>query len=178
MHSGTAHHNLSCVSCHRAHDFDLQWAAVDACLQCHNDAHSTAFRRSPHFKLWEAEIEGRAPAGTGVSCATCHLPRIRNEAGEVLVQHNQNDNLRPNEKMIRSVCVNCHGVPFSLEALADAGAIERCFDQAPDEVHQTILWVRARAREIEQRRIERERKKKKGGSSSSRQQRQMMEENL
>ena len=35
-----------------------------------------------------------------------------------LVQHNQNDGLQPNEKMIRPVCMSCHGLGFSIDALA------------------------------------------------------------
>lgn len=45
----------------------------------------------------------------------------------MLVQHNQNDTLRPNEKMIRPVCVSCHGLAFSIDALADPALIARNF---------------------------------------------------
>ena len=39
---------------------------------------------------------------SGVSCATCHLPRIEGDQG-VWVNHDQNANLRPNETMAREV---------------------------------------------------------------------------
>jgi DNA-binding transcriptional LysR family regulator len=67
-------------------------------MGCHNDSHTRNYRDSPHFALWQAEIAGEVPAGRGVSCATCHLPRESHKAAKgtrVLVQHNQNLNLRP-----------------------------------------------------------------------------------
>ena len=42
-----------------------------------------------------------------------------------IVQHNQNETLRPNEKMIRTVCLNCHGTSFSIDSLADDELIEK-----------------------------------------------------
>jgi hypothetical protein len=47
------------------------------------------------------------------------------------VQHNQNDTLRPSEKMIRPVCQSCHGLSFALDALADRDLVERNFAGAP-----------------------------------------------
>ena len=58
MKSDAHDKNLTCVSCHNAHRFDRQYAAVDACLSCHNDIHSLAYTESPHFALWEAETNG------------------------------------------------------------------------------------------------------------------------
>lgn len=49
----------------------------------------------------------------------------RDEQGHV--QHNQNDNLRPAEKMARSVCMNCHGLQFTLDALADPLLKDNCY---------------------------------------------------
>ena len=141
MHSNMAHHELTCTSCHGAHDFDTIHAAVDACLTCHTDAHSQSYTTSAHFALWQDEINGRAAPGSGVSCATCHLPReVRKQGGEeqVLVQHNQNANLRPNEKMIRDVCMNCHGLAFSIDALADSALIKRNFHGRPSRHIESI----------------------------------------
>lgn len=137
----SAHQTLTCASCHRSHTFDTRAAAVDSCLSCHNDAHSLAYRRSPHFELWQAETSGKAPAGSGVSCATCHLPRETHRADgltRVLVQHNQNLNLRPNEKMIRSVCLDCHGLEFSIDALADPALIQTNFIGRPSRHIESI----------------------------------------
>lgn len=134
MQAGAAHRDLTCASCHGAHEFDTRVAAVESCLHCHDDPHSRSFRDSPHFALWEAELAGTGPAGSGVSCATCHLPRESETIGDttrVRVQHNQNNNLRPNEKMIRSVCLDCHGLGFALDALADRVLIQNNFNGRP-----------------------------------------------
>lgn len=123
-----------CTACHSAHRLDTREAAANACLGCHSDRHSRAFKESPHFELWRKELSGELPEGRGVSCATCHLPReIHKRFGEqaVVVQHNQNANLRPNEKMIRSVCLNCHGLRFSIDALADPRLIANNFKGKP-----------------------------------------------
>lgn len=129
-----SHRELSCTSCHSAHRFDTRHAAVDSCLGCHDDGHSRAYRNSPHFNLWFRENNGQGSAGSGVSCATCHLPRVSHEEDGVrrmLVQHNQNDTLRPNEKMLRPVCMQCHGLEFALDALADPALIENNFTGRP-----------------------------------------------
>ena len=113
---------LTCTSCHGAHRFDQRTAAVEGCLACHDDDHSRAYLASPHAALWRAETAGRGGPGTGVSCATCHMPRgVHTQGGtpRVLAEHNQNDNLRPVSKMLRSVCLHCHGLTFSVDALAD-----------------------------------------------------------
>lgn len=126
---------LGCTTCHGAHRFDTRAAAVDACLGCHDDTHSAAYKQSPHYALWQKEARGEAPAGSGVSCASCHLPRVEfrtpDDVKRILVQHNQNDTLRPNEKMIRPVCMNCHSLKDSIDALADRALIERNFAGKP-----------------------------------------------
>jgi hypothetical protein len=126
---------LSCISCHGAHRFDSRVAAVDACLGCHNDQHSLAYKKSPHYTLWQKEINAEAPANSGVSCASCHMPRVEfrtpDDVKRMLVQHNQNDSLRPNEKMIRPVCLHCHSLQESLDALADRKLIDSNFASFP-----------------------------------------------
>ena len=132
---------LGCGSCHVPHQFNTRHAAVDACLECHADTHSQSYKASSHFALWQSEAEGRAASGSGVSCATCHLPRETSEAGgdrTVRVQHNQNWNLRPNEKMIRDVCLSCHGLAFSIDALADRALIEANFRGRPSRHIESI----------------------------------------
>ena len=131
MKSAAGHATLGCNSCHKAHAFDTSSAAVDACVGCHDDQHTLAYKASRHFLLWEQERSGKAAKGTGVSCATCHLPReVHQENGrsKVLVQHNQNANLRPSDKMLRSVCMSCHGLGFSIDALADPDLVRRNFN--------------------------------------------------
>jgi len=131
MQEDASHKELTCTACHSAHRFDVQSAAVDACLGCHADRHSLAFKDSPHFALWEKELAGKAEAGTGVSCASCHMPRVNFDVNEwmsrIMVEHNQNATLSPNSKMIRPACLHCHGLEFTLDALADEVLIENRF---------------------------------------------------
>lgn len=140
---------LACTSCHTAHRFNTQAAAVEACLGCHNDRHSLNYRKSKHYQLWEAGLRKGEPE-TGVSCATCHLPRTIHKVNShetVLVQHNQNDNLRPNEKMLRSVCMNCHGLEFSIDALADKASIKENFSTQPSIHIESMDLVRKRSQQ-------------------------------
>lgn len=139
MREDAEHKELTCSSCHGAHRFDAQSAAVEACLGCHADEHSLAYRGSKHYERWQAELKGEAAPGSGVSCATCHMPRTEQrdldlDIKRIVVQHNQNDTLRPNEKMLRPVCLSCHGLQFSMNALADAHSIRTNFD-VPSTVH-------------------------------------------
>ncbi|HAD10571.1 MAG TPA: hypothetical protein DCF62_13910 [Porticoccaceae bacterium] len=134
----------SCLACHGAHRFDTQYAATSACLNCHQDEHSTAFNDSPHGQLAIAVATGELPAEQGVTCATCHLPRVpvSEQNKDVLrVEHNQNMNLRPNEKMIRPVCMQCHSLGFSIDALADEALIKNNFSGRPTEHVPSIDWA-------------------------------------
>lgn len=141
MREDAAHAELNCSSCHRAHAYDTYRASVDACLGCHDDEHTLAYKNSKHYGLWMREAAGEADAGSGVSCATCHLPRVElhnEEVNRILVQHNQNDNLRPNEKMIRTTCMHCHGLGFSIDALADRMLIKQNFAGLPRDHVESI----------------------------------------
>jgi len=135
MKKEAGHKQLDCNSCHSAHRFDVSEAAVESCLGCHDDKHSLAYKESPHYTLWQKEISGDALAGSGVSCASCHMPRINYDVSEwmsrTMVDHNQNANLSPNEKMIRSSCIHCHGLGFTLNALADKKLIDNNFNGKP-----------------------------------------------
>jgi predicted CXXCH cytochrome family protein len=121
---------LGCTSCHGAHLFDRRWAAAEACQRCHDDVHTRTYRGSPHELAWQRELKGEAAAGTGVSCASCHLPRHQNGNG-FTVEHNQNANLRPTDRMARGVCMSCHGAGFSLAALADTALAGANFPGPP-----------------------------------------------
>jgi hypothetical protein len=153
MHAKAGDTRLGCTSCHSAHRFDTKKAVVEACVGCHDDEHTRAYRRSPHYKLWKKELSGEAAAGTGVSCATCHLPREEyrqpgTSAKRILVQHNQNDNLRPNEKMIRPVCMNCHGLAYSIDALADRVLVSNNFLGLPRAHVKSVDMVAQRLRDL------------------------------
>lgn len=127
-------HDLSCISCHKEHAFDTRFAAVESCLGCHSDQHSLVFKQSTHYLLWRENDE------QGVSCATCHLPTIK-KGKKIRVQHNQNDNLRPRQKMAKSVCVNCHGLGFSIDALNDDSLIKNNFSSSPtNHIKLLEMW--------------------------------------
>lgn len=157
MKTDAAHTELSCLSCHGTHRFDVKRAAVDGCLGCHDDRHSRAFEQSKHAQLWRDEVAGAAPAGSGVSCATCHMPRVEHryeayDLKQVFAQHNQNDTLRPNEKMIRPVCMNCHGYVFAIDALADRQLIDANFKGLPAGHVTSVDMAVAREQAMERRR--------------------------
>lgn len=156
MRPEASHTELGCTSCHQAHRFDVQSAAVDACLECHSDKHSLAYKQSPHFSLWEKELGGKGEAGTGVTCAGCHMPRVDFDVNDwmsrIMVDHNQNATLSPNEKMIRPACLHCHGLAFTLDALADEALIETNFQGRPT-VHVESMELA----EADRKRAERER---------------------
>ena len=125
---------LSCTSCHSDHNFNVEYAAIDACLNCHEDNHSRNFKKTKHYASWLEVKNETLGENEGVTCATCHLSRklvSENGVQRTLVQHNQNENLEPNEKMVRSVCMNCHGLQFSLESLMDEALIESNFNGVP-----------------------------------------------
>ena len=52
--------------------------------------------------------------------ATCPAASTAPRGADVVrVDHDQNDNLRPRDKMLRSACLACHGLGFAIDALAD-----------------------------------------------------------
>ncbi len=143
MNENASHQELTCTTCHGAHRFDTTIAAVDSCLECHADEHSLAYKDSPHFELWEQQSEDDT---TGVSCATCHMPRVEHDVSDwltrVMVDHNQSGNLSPNSKMIRSACIHCHGLGFSIDALADEALIKNNFNGTPSVHVESIDLAR------------------------------------
>lgn len=135
---------LGCSSCHNPHSLDIKLAAVQACMDCHQDQHTKNYLNSKHYELWQGELSGDLEVGSGVTCATCHLPRHK-RGKKVNVIHNQNLNLRPNTKMLRKVCMSCHGLEFSLAALTDESLVESNFVGTPNKNHQTFELIKARA---------------------------------
>ncbi|MGE0230553.1 MAG: ammonia-forming cytochrome c nitrite reductase subunit c552 [Flavobacteriaceae bacterium] len=138
----------SCNACHRPHEQDLKAAAVAACAGCHDDAHTQAYFSSPHFRLWEAELAGTGEPGSGVTCADCHMPKLEAH-GTAFTTHNQNAYFRPNEKMIRPVCSNCHSLAFSIDSLADPELVESNFNGRPSKHIPSIDWALSRTRRAE-----------------------------
>jgi hypothetical protein len=157
MQAKARHTELTCTSCHGAHRFDTKKAAVEACVGCHRDEHTAAYERSPHHALWKKELTGELPPGSGVSCASCHLPRVEHRAPDAsakrtLVEHNQSDNLRPNEKMIRPVCMGCHGLGFSIDALVDTRLVKDNFAGKPGTHIKSLDMVARRVKEQAEKR--------------------------
>jgi formate-dependent nitrite reductase cytochrome c552 subunit len=154
MKDKAAHRQLTCLSCHGAHRFDVAKAAVQACVGCHDDKHTLAYADSPHARLWRQARAGEIPAERGVSCASCHMPRIDYDVNDwisrVMVDHNQSADLSPNSKMIRPACLHCHGLGFSIDALADRALIDRNFSGQP-QVHVDTMEL---AEKDQQRRRE------------------------
>jgi len=141
MLARAAERTVGCTSCHGAHAFDTRFAAVEACSSCHDDRHTRSYASSPHARLFRDD-----PSGVhGVSCATCHLPRV-SDGGRTRVVHDQNHNLRPNEKMVREVCMSCHGLGFTLDALADEALILANFAGRPKVHVESLKMVEARAK--------------------------------
>lgn len=141
---------LGCNSCHRAHEYKTDYAAIEACLGCHNDEHSLAYKKSAHYRTWLESANGITKPNSSVSCASCHMPRERHKQYDkqfVRVQHNQNDNLRPNEKMLRGVCMHCHGLGFAIDALADQQLIENNFSGQPSVHIESLDLTRRRLKE-------------------------------
>lgn len=151
MHAESGHKELDCNSCHTGHDYNSVSAATEACLSCHNDEHSQNYTASPHAQLWQAEVMGEAKPNTGVSCASCHMPRISYDVNDwvtrIMVDHNQSANLAPNSKMARSVCMNCHGLDFSLKALSDAKQITSNFAFSPEQQEHPSMQLARRDNE-------------------------------
>ena len=139
---------LDCGTCHRPHALDVARAAARACATCHDDLHSRAYFDSAHYTLWQAELAGDAPPGSGVSCATCHMAKARRR-GKVVTSHNQNALLYPNEKMIRPVCLDCHGIRFAIDALADADLVLRNFQGKPSVHVQSVDWALRRVETVD-----------------------------
>lgn len=145
MHAEAGEKQMTCAACHEPEQAQNQeHSALVACESCHADDHTRAYRSSKHYSLFQSEQAGKVARGSGVTCATCHMPKTRSEEGEDFTLHNQNDNLRPNEKMIRSVCLNCHGLPFSLDALADPDLILRNFSGQPEKHVESVDFALAR----------------------------------
>lgn len=136
---------LTCSTCHDPHSVDTRRAAVEACLGCHNDPHSESFSRSKHFALFAADT-GPRPGPQVISCATCHLPRTKVEAKgrtKVVVNHNNTFTLRPRDRMVKEVCLSCHGLELAMNSIFDDRLVLNNFQGRPERNHETLKMVEA-----------------------------------
>ena len=138
---------MNCNACHNVHTSNTVQASVDSCLTCHNDTHSLNYQNSKHAKLYAASKGLPRPGAGAVTCATCHLPRSGTEKsdGTVLVEvnHNNTYNLKPQDRMVGDVCLNCHGLEYSYNSIFDPELVEANFDRPPTLELQTFDLMQA-----------------------------------
>ncbi len=149
---------MNCNACHNVHTVNTMQASVDACLTCHNDNHSLNYKNSKHAKAVFASQETSKgsdsasdllprPGPEAVTCATCHLPRTGTEKADgttvVKVNHNNTYNLKPQDRMVGDVCMNCHGVEYSYNSIFDEALVEANFDRPPTLTHPSFELMRA-----------------------------------
>ena len=146
----------ACLSCHKdEHSLSfesskhgiLRKAAIDQGLPLENTV-SCATCHMPRISAGKIKVEnGTLDAKTVSDKAMTTARNGESDAAKDLmvelwrVQHNQNWNLRPNEKMIRPVCMNCHGLEFAIDALADPELIKSNFSGQPSKHVESVDWV-------------------------------------
>ncbi len=132
---------MNCNTCHDVHSVNTFQASVDSCLTCHNDSHSLNYEKSKHAELFVAEGKLPRPSVESVTCATCHLPR-QEFNGLVHVNHNNTYNLLPRDRMVKDVCMNCHGMEYSYNSIFDDELVEANFARPPTQDLKTLEMIR------------------------------------
>ena len=132
---------MNCNSCHNVHTVNTYQASVDSCLSCHNDTHSLKYKNSPHAQIVADIGVLPRPDSKSVTCATCHLPREVSGDG-VLVNHNNTYTLKPRDRMVKEVCMNCHGLEHAYNSIFDDELVEANFAHPPSLELPTFKLVR------------------------------------
>ena len=132
---------LNCNTCHNVHTVNTYEASVDSCLTCHADNHSLNYKNSPHAQIFREVGTLPRPSRDVVTCATCHLPRSIS-GDEVLVNHNNTYTLKPRDRMVKDVCMNCHGLEHSFNSIFDDELVEANFARPPTQKLPTFQLVR------------------------------------
>ncbi|MEM8829781.1 MAG: cytochrome c3 family protein [Cyanobacteria bacterium P01_G01_bin.19] len=132
---------MNCNTCHNVHTVNTYQASVDSCLTCHADNHSLNYKNSPHASIFQEIGTLPRPSRDSVTCATCHLPREASE-DNVLVNHNNTYTLKPRDRMVKEVCMNCHGVEHSYDSIFDDELVEANFARPPNQKLPTFQLVR------------------------------------
>ncbi|MEM8638019.1 MAG: cytochrome c3 family protein [Cyanobacteria bacterium P01_G01_bin.54] len=144
MHPDARDTVMNCNTCHDVHAVNTHTAAVDACTTCHDDAHTRNYPNSPHADLFANAGELPRPDTASVTCATCHLPRqTLGETDVVFVNHNNTYTLLPRDRMVKDVCMNCHGLEHSYNSIFDDALVEANFDHPPSQKLESFDLVRA-----------------------------------
>ena len=132
---------MNCNTCHNVHTVNTYEASVDSCLTCHSDNHSLNYKNSPHAKVFKTIGTLPRPNADSVTCATCHLPReVSDDA--ILVNHNNTYTLKPRDRMVKEVCMNCHGVEHAYNSIFDDELVEANFARPPTQKLSTFQLVR------------------------------------
>lgn len=136
---------MNCNTCHDVHSVNTVQASVDSCLSCHNDDHSLNYQKSKHGQLFASKAKTLPrPDAESVTCATCHLPRQPSdgESATVLVNHNNTFTLLPRDRMVKEVCMNCHGMEYSFNNIFDDEVVEADFKHPTTQDLQTLKMMR------------------------------------
>lgn len=141
MKEGIADKQMNCNTCHNVHTADTYQASVDSCLTCHSDRHSLNYKNSPHANIFQKIGTLPRPNKDSVTCATCHLPR-EISGDKVLVNHNNTYTLKPRDRMVQEVCMNCHGVEHAYNSIFDDELVEANFARPPNQKLSTFKLVR------------------------------------
>ena len=131
---------MTCNTCHNVHSVNTFQASVDSCLSCHNDPHSLNYEKSKHYQLIVAEGTLPRPSTESVTCATCHLPR-QDFSGVVHVNHNNTYNLLPRDRMVKDVCINCHGMEYAYNSIFDDALVRENFARPPTQKLKTLEMI-------------------------------------
>jgi len=101
---------VTCASCHDVHgtenNADLKRPAATVCLQCHgpsspNGPHTTTIEQHTHHKA----------GSPGNECVGCHMPKIAQEIGDVMVRSHTFRFIPPSETetlKVPNACTACH----------------------------------------------------------------------
>ena len=92
--------------------------------------------------LYASAGELPLPSNGMVTCATCHLPR-ESDGDAVLVNHNNTYNLLPRDRMVKDVCINCHGLEFAYSSIFDDELVTENFARSPTLELETFDLIRA-----------------------------------
>lgn len=147
MKDGVADKQMDCNTCHNVHTVNTYQASVDSCLTCHSDNHSLNYQNSPHAQIFQKIGTLPRPDKNSVTCATCHLPREKS-GDSILVNHNNTYTLKPRDRMVKEVCMNCHGVEHAYNSIFDDELVEANFARPPNQKMSTFQLVR----DLEQKR--------------------------
>jgi len=101
---------VTCASCHDVHgtanNAGLRRPAATVCLQCH----SPGSPNGPHTKTLEQHTHHKAES-EGSACVACHMPKIAQEIGDVMVRSHTFKFIPPSvseTEKIPNACTACH----------------------------------------------------------------------